>query len=118
MKIFFDDLFNIGIFLGYSILQLLEYGVAAIITPMEIFQEFLSRKIASSKRQEHVILQENMDSQNAFFSDDKDSEVIETDLEPVVKNCTDYESKFRAIDEQIREMKARIERYEKQALPK
>ena len=85
---------------------------------MEIFQEFLSRKIASSKREEHVTLQENMDSQNEFVSDDNDSHVIETDLEPVVKNYTDYESKFRAIDEQIREMKTRIERYEKQELPK
>ena len=118
MKIFFDDLFNIGIFLGYSILQLLEYGVAAIITPMEIFQEFLSRKIANSKREVHVTLRENMDSQDAIVSDDNDSHVIETDLEPVVKNYTDYESKFRARDEQIREMKARIERYEKPELPK
>ena len=97
---------------------MLEYGVAAIITPMEIFQEFLSRKIANSKREEHVTLQENMDSKNEFVRDGNDSHLIETDLEPVVKNCTDYESKFRAIDKQIREMKARIERYEKQGLPK
>ena len=61
---------------------------------MEIFQEFLSRKIASSKREEHVTLQENMDSQNEFVSDDNDSHVIETDLEPVVKNYTDYETNF------------------------
>ena len=54
-----------------------------------------------------------MDSQNEFVSDDNDSNVIETDLEPVVENYIDNESKFRAIDEQIREIKARIERYEK-----
>ena len=118
IKDIFRKLFNIGIFLGYSILQLLEYGVAAIITPMEKFQDFLSRKIVNSKCEEHVTLQENMDSQNEFVSDDNDSHVIETDLEPVVKNYTDYESKFRAIDELIREMGARIERYEKQELPK
>ena len=81
---------------------------------MEIFQEFLSRKIANSKRNKHVVSQENMDSQNAFISDDNDSHISETDLEPVVKNFTDYEMKFRTIDEHIREMKARIERYEKQ----
>ena len=114
----FDDFFNIGIFLGYSILQLLECGVAAIITPMEKLQDFLSRKIANSKRGEHVSQQENMDSQNEFVIDENDSNVIETDLEPVVENYIDNESKFRAIDEQIREMKARIERYEKQGLPK
>ena len=85
---------------------------------MEIFQEFISRKIANLKREEHGTLQENMYSQNEFVSDDKDSQVIETDLKPVVKKYTDYESKFRAIDKQIREMKARIERYEKQGLPK
>ena len=114
----FDDFFNIGIFLGYSILQLLEYGVAAIITPMEIFQEFISRKIANSKREKHGTLQENMYSQNDFVSDDKDSQVIETDLKPVVKKYTDYESKFRAIDKQIKEMMARIEGYENQGVTK
>ena len=97
---------------------MLEYGVAAIVTPMEIFQDFLSRKTVSSKREENVTLQENMDSQNPFISDGNDSHVIETDLEPVAKNYTDYENKFRAIDEQIIEMKKRIERYEKQGLPK
>ena len=85
---------------------------------MEIFREFLSRKIRNSKREEHVTLQENMDSKNELVRDGNDSHLIERGLEPVVENYTNYESKFRAIDKQIREMKARIERYEKQELPK
>ena len=118
IEIFFHDLFNIGIFLGYSILQLLEYGVAVIIIPMEIFQEFLLRKITHSKREEQVTLQENMDIQNEFASDGNDSQIIETDLDPVVKNYIDYDGKFQAIQKQIKEIKARIGRYEKQGIPR
>ena len=50
--------FLLGIFLGYSILQLLEYGVSGIMSQMVKFQDFLNRRPAGLKHERQLTSQE------------------------------------------------------------
>ena len=86
----FDIPIFIGMFLGYSLLQLLEYCVAVIMTQMERFHEFLSKKIADRKG-------EMDNNQDTVHNDQKDSHVIELDQE-AIRTGIDWEEKFKIMD--------------------
>ena len=57
--LFLNTIFVIGIFLGYSILQLLEYGVSGIMSHIITFQDFLARRIVCLKDERKLTSQKN-----------------------------------------------------------
>ena len=71
------NLFLIGIFLGHSILQFLEYVVAALVKSVESFKEFLSGRISGSnhkkKSQEKEVVQVKAENSTSSY------QVIELD---------------------------------------
>ena len=89
---------------------MLEYGVAAISAPLESFQGVLSRKIASSKRGKQTKNQPNKEVNNDTY----DCQVIEFNGVRIARNCTDYEERFKVIEQHFREIRTKMENYEKQ----
>ena len=90
--------------LGYSLLQLLEYCVAVIMTQIERFHEFLSRNIADRKGATHSRLQSMDNNQDTAHNDKKDSHVIELDQE-AIRIGIDWEEKFKIMEQEMRQIK-------------
>ena len=93
-------------------LQLLEYGVAAIITPTKTFHVFLRN--ATLQRESELAPQDKEDSQNEANDGKNDNKVIELDKETIGKHCTDCDEKFELIHQLLGEIKARIQKSEMQ----
>ena len=97
-------------FLGFSILQLLEYGVFAIRAPLAAFQDVLSQKIADSRNGAHVTALGHAGIEN----DTDNGQVVDLDREIMARNCTTCEENFKVMEQQFREIKTRMEKYEMQ----
>ena len=100
---------HLGIFLGYSILQLLEYGVRCIISQTVSFQDFLARRIADLKHVMRSTSQENDSSQVEEGNVQNDSQIIEISQEPTGKNCNDCDGRIQALEEEVREIRTKME---------
>ena len=96
--------------LGYSVLQLLGYGVSAISVPLVTFQDVLSRKITDFKHGR----QNTTTSEVEVVNNGDDCQVIELDEEHKLRNYADWEENFKLLEHQIRQIKTRMESYEKQ----
>ena len=107
------DSFLIGIFLGFSILQLSEYGIAAIITPMKILKNALCGRMEGPNYKMKSVLQEKEHSRIEVTNATKDFQNIELQQEKIGGNCKYLEEKIEAMSQEIGAMKIRIDRYEK-----
>ena len=79
----------IGIFLGISILQLLENGVAAIMKPMTTLHYFLGRRMASLKDEGQFSSQSRNDPQSELTSENNDGQVPKLEKETDRGNFND-----------------------------
>ena len=105
-----NHLFLIGIFLGYSILQLLEYGISGIMSQMVTFQDFLNRRPAGLKHERHFTSQENDGCQADEEGMKKDCLVIDMAEETTGQKFNDYDERLKAIEKGMEEMKTKMER--------
>ena len=116
------DSFLIGIFLGYSILQLLEYGVAAIITPIKRFYDYLRSGIAGLEQDRQVETRHNNDFQAEGVNTAHDNPQIRLEQEVMTKNWDHLDEEIKiiklamieqnkAIKREMAEIKERMDSY-------
>ena len=105
--------FLIGIFLGFSILQLSEYGIAAIITPMKILKNALCGRMEGPNHNAKSVLQKTDHSWIEVTNATRDFQHIELQQDKMEKNCTYLKEKIEAMRQEIGVMKTKIDRYEK-----
>ena len=107
------DSFLIGIFLGFSILQLSEYGIAAIITQMKILKNALCGRMDGPNHKIKSVLQEKEHSGIEVTNATRHFQNIESQPEQMGGNRTYLEEKIEAMRREMGEMKSRLDRYEK-----
>ena len=73
-------------FLGYSILQLLEYGIVGIITPIKRFYSYLRSRIAGLEQERQAETHQNCDSQAEVINCTYHCQGIDLDQNGVAKN--------------------------------
>ena len=102
-------MFWIGIFLGYSILKLLEYGVAVIIIAIKRFHDSLPSRVADSKQERQVGPQQNDDFQ--VESANETYRLAEIRLEQVRmgNRFANLGEEMKVIKQEVMEMKARMD---------
>ena len=105
--------FLIGIFLGFSILQLSEYGIAAIITPMKILKNALCGRMDGPNHKMKSVLQEKEHSRIEVTNCNRDFQNIELQPGQMGGNRTCLEEKIEAMRREMVDMKRRLDRYEK-----
>ena len=105
--------FLIGIFLGFSILQLSEYGIAAIITPMKILKNALCGRMDGPNHKIKSVLLEKEHSGIEVTNATRHFQNIESQPEQMGGNRTYLEEKIEAMRREMGEMKSRLDRYEK-----
>ena len=105
----FDNNVLVGMFLGYSLLQVLGYWVATLSTPLESLQNHLSKKFLDLKHGRQIASQAHVEVKN----ETDQCQVIELERESLAQKCTDCEEHLKVMEQQIKEVKARIEIYEK-----
>ena len=108
-----NNLFLIGIFLGHSILQLLEYGVNGIISQMVTIQDFLNRRPDGLKHEGQLTSHENDGCQADEERLKKDCLVIKMAEETTARKPNDYDERLNAIEKGMEEIKTKIQRYER-----
>ena len=106
------DSFLIGIFLGFSILQLSEYGIAAIITPVKILKNTFCGRIEGPNHKMKSVLQEKEHSRVEVANATKDFQIIDLQQDKMGGNRNYLEEKIEAMRQEIGAMKSRIDRYE------
>ena len=89
---------------------MLGYGVSAISAPLTAFQDALSRNIAGLTHGRQITTR----SQVEVGKEGDDCQVIAPDEEGKVRNYTDWEKSFKVLEQQITEIKTRMESYEQQ----
>ena len=92
-------------FLGYSILQLLEYLVTAVVTRLEKFHEVLSKQTADCKQERNSTSQAKDKTQDTISNEKNDCRGIELDQQALRRICIDWEEKFKVIEQDTKEMK-------------
>ena len=96
-------------FLGYSILQLLEYGIAAIITPTKRCYTYLRSRIAGLDQERQAETHQNCDSQAELVDGTYHCQEIDLDQKGVAKNWAHLEADIKmfklAMKEEIKVMK-------------
>ena len=110
----FDNLIFIGIFLGYSILQLLEYGVTTVVAQITKFLDFKSERLADREYERPLTSISNNDSQDYGESDRNDYHIIELNQKPMPRAGIDWEERFKAMEQETREMKKEWEDMKRQ----
>ena len=110
----FDSLIFIGIFLGYSILQLLEYGVTTVVAQITKFLDFKSERFADTEYERPVTSKSNNDSQDYGECDRNDYHIIELNQKPMPRAGIDWEERFKAMEQETREMKKEWEDMKRQ----
>ena len=125
-------------FLGYSILQLLEYGIVGIITPIKRFYSYLRSRIANLEQERQAETHQNCDSRAEVVNGTYHCQEIDLDQKGVAKNWAHLEEGIKmlklAMKEEIKviklaikeesesikqetaEMKERMEKYATEAL--
>ena len=92
-------------FLGYSILQLLEYLATAVVTRLEKFHEVLSKQTADCKHERNSKSQSKDKTQDTVSFEKNDCHGIELDQKALRRICIDWEEKFKVIEQEMKEMK-------------
>ena len=96
-------------FLGYSILQLLEYGIAAIITPTKRCYTYLRSRIAGLDQERQAETHQNCDSQAELVDGTYHCQEIDLDQKGVAKNWAHLEADIKmfklAMKEEIKVIK-------------
>ena len=110
----FDNLIFIGIFLGYSILQLLEYGVTTVVAQITKFLDFKSERVADREYERLLTSKSNNDSQDYGESDRNDYHIIELNQKPMKGAGIDWEERMKAMEQETREMKKEWEDMKRQ----
>ena len=110
----FDNLIFIGIFLGYSILQLLEYGVTTVVAQITKFLDFKSERVADREYERLLTSKSNNDSQDYGESDRNDYHIIQLNQKPMPRAGIDWEERFKAMEQETREMKKEWEDIKRQ----
>ena len=104
------NLFLIGIFLGHSILQFLEYAVAALVKSVERFKESLSGRISGSnhkkKSQEKEIFRVKAANSTSSY------QVIAREKEAMESDQTEWEEQIGKMRREMREIRMQIGGYE------
>ena len=109
-----DNLIFIGIFLGYSILQLLEYGVTTVVAQITKFLDFKSKRVVDREFYRPLSSKSNNDSQDYGECDRNDYHIIELNQKPMPKAGIDWEERFKAMEQETREMKKEWEDMKRQ----
>ena len=109
-----DNLFFIGIFLGYSILQLLEYGVTTVVAQIRKFLDFKSERVVDREYERPLLSKSNNDSQDYGECDRNDYHIIELNQKPMPRAGIDWEERFKAMEQETREIKKEWEDMKRQ----
>ena len=96
-------------FLGYSILQLLECGIAAIIAPMVRFKDFLFGWIAYLKQGRPSTSQGDKNHQGEAANDNNQCQEKELEWETRGRPCRDWEAKNTMLEQDIKQIKTKLE---------
>ena len=99
-------------FLGYSILHLLEYGVSAIFTAMKHFKIFPHKK-PSAWSMKYSSQHEKWIRHDAKTEKDN-CQVIEDDQKALGGSCIDCSEKFKVMEEKMKEIETRMKQYNKE----
>ena len=100
----------LGIFLGYSILQLLEYVVTVTIIPMKRFLDSLPSRIADSEQERQLVPHEKDDFQAESANEiDTLSEISLFEQANMGKSVADLGEEIKVIKQEAIEMKARMD---------
>ena len=91
-------------------MQLLEYGVAAIILPMKRFHDFLPTRTVDSQQERQVGPQPKDDSQEESANEiDRLAEIRFEQVRMGTKCCADFGEDMNVIKQEMKEMKARMD---------
>ena len=96
-------------FLGYSLLQVFDYGIAAIVKPIRKCYYNLTKLITRSEHEFQFTSQSNNDSQDKFKNYVKDFEAIEREKKPIPRLDVYWEGKFKGMEQEMRRMKKELE---------
>ena len=107
----FFNQFRLGIFLGFSILQLLEYGVAVIITPINSLHNYLRSKIAGLVPVKQLEQQQDRDSEYDVVNSTNHQQEIRLDQESTWNSCADLREEMKKIKQELRELKTKSDGY-------
>ena len=100
----------LGIFLGYSILQLLEYGLAAIILSIKRFHDILPTRTADSQQETQVCPPQKVHSQAQLDNEiDRLPEIRFEQVRMGKHCCADFGEDMNVIKQEMKEMKARMD---------
>ena len=110
----FHNLIFIGIFLGYSILQLSEYGVTTVVAQITKFLDFKSERFADTEYERPLTSKSDNDSQDYGECDRNDYHIIELNQKPMPRAGIDWEERFKAMEQETREMKKEWEDMKRQ----
>ena len=102
--------FLLGIFLGFSILQLLEYGVTVIATPMNRIHNHLRNRTAGLEPVKQMEQKEDNDSQHEVVNGADGHRGIKLDENRTRKNCDDCTKEIKSNTQEITEIKNRIDK--------
>ena len=96
----FLNSFLIGMFLGYSILQLLEYGVVVMTTSMKRFYDYLHGRIDQERQ---AVSQQNWDTQDDVVNIAYHHKEMNLDQEGMAKNLADLKREIKVIKHAMKE---------------
>ena len=85
---------------------MLEYGVAAIVTPIRKCHYILTKSIADSKLEWQSTKD---DSQDELENYNRDCEVIENEKNRILRRDIYWEGKFKRMEQEIRRTKKELE---------
>ena len=88
---------------------MLEYGVRGIISQTVSIQDFLTGRIANLKYDMTSTSHENDSSQVEEGNVRNDCQIIEIFQEPAGKNFNDCSGRIQALEEEMREIKTKME---------
>ena len=96
-------------FLGFSILQLLEYVVAVVITPMNRVHNQIRSRISGLVPVRQFEQQDNRDSEADVVNSSEYHQGIELEQEHMWKNCANLPEEIKVIKQAIRELKSKMD---------
>ena len=96
-------------FLGFSILQLLEYVAAVVITPMKRVHNQVRSRIAGLVPVRQFEQQDNRDSEADVVNSSEYHQGIELKQEYMWKNCANLPEEIIVMKQEIRELKSKMD---------
>ena len=98
-------------FLGFSLLQLLEYGIAIILTPMRRLHSYLRSRIGGLEPERQIEQQEDKDSETDVTNCTDYHQEVELDQESTWNNCTNVPEEIKVMQQEMRELKIKMDGY-------